>query len=234
MVNIFDLYEIRARFIPAVIVLSLLALPVAGVLSVTEGNFFSSSLIAFGILAFVYGFCFIVRLLGWRIQSRLWESWGGAPSSRVLLDDDRMFTASTRDKLRAAIKSEFDIDLRSSKNTDELLKESQQAFGLALQRIRQYDPNGLWLMHNAEYGFLRNLLGSSKVWLTNAVVSLVLCGLAYFISRNMRIGLFTAISTAFCIVIWVTWKKILPQTTKEAAYQFVESAWLCFLNSVSG
>jgi hypothetical protein len=233
MKDIFDAYEIRARLIPSIIVLSPLVLPIAAVLLQTDGTFFSSSLIATCLVSLIYGFSLVVRGLGKKVEKDIWKSSGDWPSSKALLNDDSMFSASTKAKIKKALKHQFDIDLDSFQDADKFLSEIAEGFRLALQRIRQCNQEGIWHKHEAEYGCLRNLLGSSKIWMVNAVISTGLCSVAFLASGKIHLGLFTALSVCFCILIWHTRRKILPQSTISAANRFAESSWLCFLNTIT-
>jgi hypothetical protein len=95
--------------------------------------------------------------------------------------------------------------------------------------LRLRDKDGLWLKHNAEYGFARNLLGCRWLFLILAAIGVLICGT---IGEWTGRGVFnsgTVINSVSCIV-WIPFAwGLLPKIAKDAAESYADRAWLTFL-----
>lgn len=230
---VFDTYEMRARVAPSVIV----AFPIL----VTLWFWFSATgsswqiLTGSGILsvAVLYGFTFIVRWLGRAGEKSLWRSWGGAPSTRVLRWQDTTLNRDVKTRIREVSFNTFGIQLLSE--TEELAsphtadQRIETCFSQIKEILRLRDKDGLWLKHNAEYGFGRNLLGCRSLFLILGVIGALICGT---IGKSTGRGVFnfgTVINSVSCIV-WATFAwGLLPKIVRDAAERYAERAWLTFL-----
>ena len=226
----FDYYELRARIIPAAAVASSIVLPFLALGVNTPGGWMWTSLAATILLVIVYLFSFSVRYLGKWTEKDLWETWGGAPSSVALLHADAMFPESTKSDIKYALKGMYQIDLdKYVDGTDKWKEQTFEAFRLVRQYLRQHDSKGIWSVHNAEYGLLRNLLGASLLWLVIAGLATLLCLYANYIHQEaFRIAL-SVLAFAYVAVVLYARNWILPSLVRERAFRYAESAWLCFL-----
>lgn len=174
--KILDDYDLKARVAPGLIV----ALPVL-VDTVYAAPILSSWPIfaAGGVcsLALVYGLGHLARARGEAIEAKLWEGWGGPPSTRFLRHRDSFFTEELKAPIRNALAKKFRSRLLSP---DEEKGEPERAdkaivdaFRQVRQYLRQHDPRGLWYNHDVEYGFSRNLLGCRVLWTTVALAAAV-------------------------------------------------------------
>ena len=229
----FDTYEMRARVAPSVIV----AFPALATLwfwSPATGSSWQA-LTGSGILsvALLYGFTFIVRWLGRAGEKSLWQSWGGAPSTRVLRWQDTTLNKDVKTRIREVSSTTFGIQLLSE--TEELAsphtadQRIENCFSQIKEVLRLRDKDGLWLKHTAEYGFARNLLGCRSLFLILGVLGGLVCGT---IGESTGRGVFnsvTVISSVSCIV-WIPFAWVLlPKIARDAAERYAERAWLTFL-----
>jgi|SRR5579859_428441 len=230
---LFDTYEIRARVAPSVIV----AFPILVTLWFCLPGTGSSwqILTGSGILsvALLYGFTFIVRWLGRAGEKSLWQSWGGAPSTRVLRWRDSTLNKDVKTRMRKATFTSFGVQLLSE--TEELAsphtadQQIENCFLRIKEVLRLRDKDGLWLKHNAEYGFARNLLGCRWLFLILGAIGVLVCGT---IGEWTGRGVFnsgTVINSVSCIV-WIPFAwGLLPKIAKDAAESYADRAWLTFL-----
>jgi len=229
--TLFDIYEVRARIAPALIV----ALPwIFGILALAQAlgtMSLMTSGAALGFLALLYVFSFMVRGLGRRIEERLWQSWGGPPSATILSAGDSTFSAETKVRIRVALKEALGIKGAGDPNWNRDVTQVQEAFRLVRQYIRQRDPRGLWLTHNAEYGFLRNLLGS---WWLLLINSLLVAGIGAMLYRELGCTLSLVVAGACLglgLVAIAVRVFVLPAATRTAAARYAESAWTSFITN---
>jgi len=230
-----DSYEMKARTLPALII----SIPLLITLwSCYKAEFTALSEIFKGVLslAIIYALSIFMRALGKRIEEKLWESWGGAPSTQIVswrnrtIGDDlkALYLQAVRDKLKlpTPTKEEEEADPEQAAN---LIK---QAFKRIQGVIRQKDKDGLWSIANADYGFARNLLGSRFLWL---LVSAAMTGISVFnvycqFSNTILIGMiFNAMMTLASL--HVGWS-ILPEYTKQVGFRYAEHAWESFYNVI--
>jgi len=229
-----DPYEVRARFAPTLIVMSPWLLLIVALLGDVQLSASTGSVAALVFLALLYGFSFAVRSLGRRIEDRLWESWGGPPSALVLTDGDTTFTPETKAAIRTALSSSLGIQEATDPHWASNPPRIQEAFRLVRQHLRLGDPHGLWSTHNAEYGFLRNLLGSWWLWLLNSVLTAALALLLWYLGRGKMFLFASGFSMALGAVAIGLRSRVLPAATRTAAFRYAESAWTSFLHSAQG
>jgi len=234
--NFLDPYELRARYAPTVIVASPVIVTLFALLPLMQVT--SNLLVQFGggalvFVFFAYLFSFVVRSCGRRIETTLWEGWGGPPSTRFLRWSDPMFGENLKRRMHAIVERQCGMKLRS-KNEEEMdVKAADkcivEAFAQVKAIVRRNDPTGVCLIHNAEYGFHRNLLGSWGIWFVLAVIGAGVCGALWFVYRIDTLlvcGVLNALLAASAVILRLTF---LPKATKTAADRYAESSWTMFL-----
>jgi len=226
----FDPYEIRARIIPTLIVLSPTAtIPLAFEMSLSK-DWVGSAMAGLAALALLYLGSLVVRFLGRKVEPALWSAWGGPPSTLVLKPENRTFPDFTKDRIRSYVRREFDIELDGlEENSSEWSQRAEEAFRLVRQHIRQSDPNGLWYTHNAEYGALRNFYGASILMAALAGLSAVLCAVAWWRYSNAVQAWLFGLSAILTVFPLVARRWLLPSIMHVAAFRYAESAWTSFL-----
>jgi hypothetical protein len=231
---IFDYYEIRARQIPAAVAASPLILPMLSIGFRVDGGWMWTSVAATTILILGYAFSLLVRSLGKRIEPGLWASWGGPPSTLILGTDEATFPSSTKERIYQAVLQETQIDIDPTHSSEGEWKERVwEAFRLVRQFIRQRQPKGLWLTHDAEYGALRNLLGSARLTAGVAAFSTVVCAFTCWREFTILAAALTIVGAAMFVLALLSRPYVLPTLVREAAFRYAESAWLAYLATAS-
>lgn len=229
-----DSYELKARIAPAF----LISLPVLFTLwSCYNSHFVGLSELFKGILSVVviYGLSIVVRSLGKKIESKLWSSWGGPPSTQIISWKNDIIGDDLKTLYLQAVKKHFKLPIPGRE--DEIVDPvkaanlSGQAFKRVQGVIREKDRNGLWSIANADYGFARNLLGSRVLWLIVALTMTAVSG--YNLYKNVTDAILIGLSFNVIIDIssvFLGWF-ILPAYTKSVAFRYAEHAWESFYNS---
>lgn len=230
----FDPYEIRARIAPTVVVsFPLIVTLLFTMLSISDSiaQFLSSGVV---LLLMVYTLSFLVRHLGKRVEPKLWERWGGAPSTRVMRWSDTTFDDDLKGQLRSSVEQLCGVKLKSREEEAEEPKEADrqtiQAFRQVRAIVRREDPDGVWFKHNAEYGFQRNLLGSMALWLVLSVLGALVCAGGWYIGGD-TVLLVGSVLNVLSLIVCIVWWRLLPTFAQEAANRYAESVWTSFLVS---
>jgi hypothetical protein len=230
---IFDLYDLKARIAPAF----LLSLPLFTSLitcfdwtKLHYEKILGSSFWLF----IVYALSILVRNNGNSIEPKIWESWGGLPSSIIMRWRDHKVPKELKQQYHNAVKDYLNLPLLTAEEenndperADELIN---QAFKRIRTELRSKDPKGLWSIENANYGFCRNLLGSRKLWIIITVAGTLINGyLAYTQRNSIIIGGLVANVGIFLFSIYMGWF-VLPKSMKHIAFRYAENSWESFLN----
>jgi hypothetical protein len=231
----FDPYEIRARIIPTLILLSpTTVIPLAFDMSLSN-DWIGSAIAGLTGVSLLYVGSLVVRFLGKRTEFDLWRTWGGPPSTSLLRTADRTLPHSTKTRIRSYIQKEFGIELDGLEENDpDWSLRVGEAFRLVRQRVRQHNPDGLWYVHDAEYGALRNFYGVANLMAVLAGLSALLCAIAWRrYDKAVQIWLL-ALSVVLTACPLVARSYLLPLMLREAAFRYAESVWLCFLHCCMG
>jgi hypothetical protein len=227
-----DAYDLKARIAPGMILVfpilvdALYAAPILNSWAI----FTASGVCGF---ALVYGLGQLASAVGERNQTRLWQSWGGPPSTRFMRHRDPFFTDNLKRLIYKQVAETLSMPLvtddQEARSFEHADKDIEGAFRRVRDYLRENDPRGLWFTHNVEYGFCRNLLGLRVLWV---VVSSA--AMAFAIMHGIRAG-HTPINPAtvmdFVSLLcagYMGWG-VLPGATERAADQYAESAWMAFL-----
>lgn len=227
--NIFDSYERYARLYPAILSVMPFIIACFSITPIMSGpigtKILANSLFVTSLFIF---FSNIVRGLGKRIEPKIWEQWGGPPSTRFLRKEDTTIASEIKDKFYQKILKETSIDLVNNL-TDERIR---QAFAFVREKLRRKDKQGLWIKSNKEYGFARNLMGSRVYLVISSLVALISCLLVIRFFPNDKINLLIAAAViaiygaGAAIYEWL----ILPRLTKEIADRYAEQAIMAYLS----
>jgi hypothetical protein len=232
-----DAYELKARVAPGLILsLPLLVVVVYAAPILSSWSIFAASGVCS--LALLYGLSLVVRARGGAIEKKLWNSWGGPPSTRFMRHRDATFGKELKQSIEKALATKFpsapilspDEEARNPGRADNAIVD---AFRQVRQFLRQNDPDGLWSKLNIEYGFCRNLLGSRMIW-----AGISLAAMLFAIVFAMQTGspaLNPASAICFLTLacsIYVGWF-VLPSTVKRIGDTYAETAWMSFLQNSS-
>lgn len=230
----FDAYDVKARMIPAAIVVSPLVLTVAIASVSLLDSVWKSAVIAglAAVVAYPFGLV-VVRSRGKALEDVLWQAWDGPPSTRFARWRDQTLGSELKQKLHSAVESEigFELKTRSEEEmdpdgADRLISD---AFNQVRAVLRQRDPNGLWSVHNAEYGFYRNLYASSDIWLYLSLIGGVVSGGAWYQFQDAKWGISLTVNLLMVLLAAIGRKRTLRDGCKHAADRYAETAWNGFL-----
>jgi hypothetical protein len=218
-----DEYTLRARVAPVLIVLApLAAFLTTGILDVRIALLSG----AFGLAAFVLLAQF-GRDAGKRREPDLWESWGGAPTTRLL-----RYRGNETERVRALhLQIERAVGESLPSHDDEANDPAaadsayEHAVLLLRERTRDKDRFPLVFSENADYGFRRNLFGLRSWGVAIALVTvggsaLIVAGRSGDLSsRIYAVALPVATSVAcFGLFVYIT----TPSWVRAAADRYAE------------
>lgn len=234
---IFDSYEWRARIAPAVIVslpvfitlTSCFSWPTPQIGKVLSGSMWFAVLLVLTI---------IIRNAGNKIEPKLWESWGGPPSTIVIRWNDDYISKDIKIQIHKAVNYYLDLPMPSENeernNKQYADKMIDQVFMRVRSIIREKDPKGIWSVENAYYGLQRNLFGSRKIWIIFSILGIIINGFFYWLKKKdiLIAGLIGNV-IILILSIHVGWI-VLPKSVKHSAFRYAENSWNSFLNIAFG
>lgn len=243
MMQLFDRYSFKAIYLPTVIVL---ASPIINVYLLIALNALNINEIAISmktppkivtsiipILLYLIALT-LVRTSGRKKQQKLLEQWGGFPTMRFLRNGDNRFSEEMKKNLKDTIKNRFNMTLlapqEETKRPQEADKRISDAFVLVKDWLRKNDKEAFWQKHNIDYGFYRNLWGSSWLWTGFNLTFLVISIVQYWVLNSavfLYLIFFNIIINIVSLMIIIFY---LPKATRFSAEQYAESAWSAFYN----
>lgn len=232
--NWLDQYEIKARIAPAIIISLPLAIS-SIVIALTVSDKFAQLVISSGFVfvVFSYGLSFLIRYYGREIETSLWASWDGPPSTRIMRWGDSTLGENIKQQLHEAVENCCGIELSSkdqeSNDRSKADAQIEQAFLQVKAIVRQDDPEGIWAKHSAEYGFHRNLLGSRRIWLIFSIIGVIICGITLYFEKDNILILGAIINILLTTISIVSGWHYLPTIIKITADRYAESVWISFL-----
>lgn len=233
-----DPYERNARLWPA-----LLALFPAIVLAVALYGTKVSALTNSVMLAISCGGLYLMtnvcRELGKRLEPKLFEAWGGKPTTQLLRHRDTTIEGATKCRYHAflsgKINNPFPDRNQEEANSNAVDELYQSGVRWLLNHTRDTKGFGLLFKENVSYGFRRNGLGVKPIGLVIAIVSLfwVLIGHGvittpanYFINLSALMmmpeaAVTSLLASAFMIVIWVLF--FTRDSVRTVAFTYAET-----------
>lgn len=166
MEKFFDEYTLRARIIPAFLVLLPVALAgftwIPGAIAIPP--IVLGTAIYGGLVFLLSQF---VRDEGKRKEATLFKKWGGLPTTRCLRHRDTKLDVLTFDRYRRSLEKMFGLpfpskteEQRDEKGADELYESTAKAL---LEKTRDKSKFPLVFAENVNYGFRRNLWAMKPV-----------------------------------------------------------------------
>jgi len=172
----FDRYALTARVTPAAIVL----LPLVVAVSVWVGGAWPQKILFAG--AFWMGLAFlagqIARDEGKRREAKLWQAWGGRPTTRLLRHSDPTLPQPVRQRYHTRLATlvpsitlpTADEERNAPRAADEVY---ESCVIVLLERTRDPKQFPLVLTENIGYGFRRNLYGMKPAAVVLTIVGIV-------------------------------------------------------------
>ncbi len=167
--TLLDPYERKARLTPGLLAFA----PIAFAIATLGFKKFPAVAIAVGVLSAAgggYALSVIVGNFGRRAQTRLWSTWGGAPTTRLLRNRDTTVSAVQKDVWRKPIEVVTGVALLSAtaEAKDPTLADDTIRAAVDQMRLLGQDARfPLVKTENIQYGYERNLYGFR--WIGRAI-----------------------------------------------------------------
>ncbi|WP_163381386.1 hypothetical protein [Cyclobacterium sp. SYSU L10401] len=175
-----------------------------------------------------------VRDAGAKKQKRLFEVWGGTPTTKLLRHENArnpIMLERTHKKLEQLLSSDselFKLPTKEEEKNDPVFADQKYELCVSYLRnnTRDTDKFNLLFIENCSYGFRRNLWGL-KIW---GIVILILSILMVFykLLTSLSYSEFTSVSevivTLFLFILLSFWIFLInKQWVKEAAYRYAQA-----------
>lgn len=160
-----DSYERRARLYPGLLAMA----PIAFVIATLGLKQYPAVAIVVSVLSAAgggYALSVLVGHRGRRAEKDLWSEWGGPPTTRFLRTREPAQNSVQRDAWRAAIQKVTGVALLSSGDEASDPAIADQTIEVAVGQMRLLTTDKrypLVKVHNAQYGFQRNVFGLRRV-----------------------------------------------------------------------
>ena len=240
--GVFDSYSIAARLLPALIAL----VPVIVTTAVWTPALYD---LAYGILvpsiegALAFLLMHIARSLGQRAERRLFDKWGGKPTSRWLLRSDGKLDELTKTRYRRYLEEHIDGWEAPSQADEETDGQGAMAtYDSAVRRLREATRDrrdrphfSLVFTENVSYGFLHNLYGLK--WLGALIASLcvLFCAGGLFLTVSVDGNLDSILpgagSLVFSVGMTIVWLAFVNQRRVRGAADSYARALLAVCDS---
>ena len=218
-------YSYRARFQPVLLVLLPLAL---GVFVWTWPNTkWESGLWTIFITSGVAYFSAIfARNLGKKTERKLWESWGGAPTTQLLRYSGSL-NPILRQRWHNKLSQILERTFPTKQNEDDNPKEADKLYesAVTLLRIKTRDIKKFNLIYseNASYGFCRNLVAMRTIGICTALLGVALTASAgiWFYMHNKAVSPYMAVCLGVNISSLFLWVLVIkPSWVKTSAFAY--------------
>ncbi len=176
--KITDPYERRARTYPALLVL-LPALTVAIAIYGPKASIVSTVATTAASCGGLYWMAETSRRLGHELELKLFEEWGGKPSTQLLRHRDGRIEWPTKQRYHSFIARRINIPFPTAEQESQDPRGADEVYQSGVRwLLNQTRANGdknfdLLLKENIGYGFRRNMLGVKKVGISIAVMSAI-------------------------------------------------------------
>ena len=174
----FDRYTWHARTLPIYFMGAPAVLAVASILPEGLNLSFAgaSSLI---LVPFSYFLSQVSADAGKRLETDLWNSWGGPPTTRFLTHGNDEFNAETRLRVHNNLHT-LGLYIPTAAEQEADPDRARELYASAVDELRRLTRDAtrfpLVFKGNVEYGFRRNLLGIKRMGISVAFASLLTSG----------------------------------------------------------
>ena len=220
-----DRYELKARLLPALLAVLVLAPGAVAVLSSAQLGWLTNLLTGGGLAAACpVAFAYFASAAGRHYERKLWPRWPyDAPTNRWLNPSDATCSQQQKELWYAAIQEIIGIDIpavAAKGDPEELDRVINDAVRTLRTFFRGKEGHSLLVTHNEDYGFARNLAGLRLVWLPLSVVSVAATWLGYAITGN---GVFWGIIAGTILLVCLVALRALPRYIRQRADRYAES-----------
>ena len=196
MISRFSLYDFIAALIPGILFLWVISTFADSIdIPFTGGLAETSVLVALG---YVTGL--ILQGISQGLTEKiLLKAWGGFPSARWLLPDDRKFSREYKIKIKQIVEDKYSIKADDDQSKEEQLKRNQEIFYLCYNAVDKEKLSDRPQIFNAHYGLFRCLLTTfTFLFLSGLAVFLfsepqkksVICGVLVFTAIGAVVSYF--------------------------------------------
>jgi len=235
--KITDPYERNARLYPALLAMSpiiILAVLLYGAKVSVIGNVVGL-VVSCGGLYLMTNAC---RELGKRLEPKLFETWGGKPTTQLLRYKDATIEGITKRRYHAFLSGKINEPFPNQNQEEENQKAAddlyQSGIRWLLNNTRDAKKFHLLFNENIAYGFRRNALGIKPIGLTISIASFlwvlfthdVITGASsYYINASKFMALpetavLSLIASAFMAAVWILF--ITKKSVRTAAFTYAE------------
>ena len=220
-----DRYERKARLLPALLAVLVVAPGAVAVLSSAQLGWLTNLLAGGGIAtACPVGLAYVASAAGRNYELKIWPRWPyDAPTNRWLNPNDT--TCSRQQKLLwyEAIQRITGIDILSvaaKGDQEELDRVINDVVRTLRAFFRGKEGQSLLVIQNEDYGFARNLAGLWLVWLPLSIGSVVAAWLGYAIAGT---GFFWGLMATVVLLVCLVLLRALPGYVRQRADRYAES-----------
>ena len=222
-----DTYSLRARVLPVYLTLAPAILLAATL--VPEG--LQLPLGGAAAAVFVPISFFISQIgadFGKRLETQLWEKWGGPPTTRFLAHGNQEFNEVTRGRVHDRLRS-LGLHLPTQEEQEQdpgaADKYYESCTEELIRRTRDSSKFPLVFKGLTEYGFRRNLLGLKPLGLPIALLAGIGCGwttYSHWDATNLpAVSIVTGLITAgllFALFVWVRERTVFLAANRYARF----------------
>ena len=208
---VFDRYSWQARAFPAYITISPIIFTLSAIaphgLDLPLG---ASAAIVFVPLSFLAGQ--VGADFGKRLENRLWQKWGGPPTTRFLRHSNPEFNAAIRRRLHTKLRS-HGLNVPSV-DEQECNPQAADVHWEActkelIRRTRDRKKFPLVFKGLTEYGFRRNLLGLKPFGLLFSSLALLAClwkvGASWCNQQETGVAVSATLISLLLFALWIVW-----------------------------
>lgn len=217
-----DIYDLKARQLPAVIALAPLLLLINDFSSFEK---LSKTLAGLGI---VYGFAYIgqqiVRDLGKKREDNLYQEWGGKPTTLALrLNDNPVFDEMTIKRYHEKLATIADKKMPTKEEELSDIAKADLVYDSCSNYLRENTRDEkkykLLFSENISYGFRRNMLGIKSIAIGILFIGVSITSIKYFMHKNYSNNdVIAIVSSVVMLVFWIL--LVNSNWVKAAGYRY--------------
>ncbi len=187
LLEVFDRYELEARFYPALLVcvspfMLLFAFALHDI-ELPEGLITSGATITI-ITAIMYLMANVAREKGKQIEQNLYKEWGGKPTVQLLRLNDKRIDSTTKSRYHRFLSEKLNIPFPHRKNKRHAVSDDEiyeSATQWLLEQTRDKKRFNLVFVENIRYGFYRNCLGLKPFAIMAMIASILYVLIRHYI-----------------------------------------------------
>jgi len=233
LANITDPYERKARLYPISLPFIPFAVLVVGLYTFHFDKAWIPLIATFG--AF-YLLARISRNRGKKIETTLFDSWGGKPSTQLLRHRDKQIDKISKLRYHAVLSKLVNVDFPTESDESDNPTYADNIYESAvkylIEQTRDQKKYKLLFNENIEYGFLRNSLGCKPLGIVIAFISIIWVFVSLVtisVSSTIEISMSQlptgAIVSLFVsvIMLWIWLSYFTRNSVRIAAFTYAET-----------